>query len=94
MITYELTHLAEIISVRTSKEFNQETPEQKAAIGGQIRLLSFLTYTAIYTSMSYTAVIMRNWDATLFGLTKEISASLPLTAAMCFDQFGGGTKGF
>lgn len=79
MITYELTHLAEIISVRLNKEFNQETGAQMEAVGVQIKLLSFLAYTAIYTSMSYTAVIMRNWDASLFGLSKAVSASLPLT---------------
>lgn len=82
MITYELTHLAQIISIRVNKEFNQETPEQMEAIGGQVKLLSFLAYTAIYTSMSYTAVIMRNWDASLFGLSKAVSASLPLTVEL------------
>lgn len=79
MITYELTHLAEIISVRVSREFNQETAGQMEAVGGQVKLLSFLAYTAIYTSMSYTAVIMRNWDANVFGLSRAVSASLPLT---------------
>lgn len=52
------------------------------AVGGQIKLLSFLSYMAIYTSMSYTAVIMRNWDASLFGLSKAASASLPLTVEL------------
>lgn len=82
MITYELTHLAEVISVRADKGFNRETKEQLGAVGVQIKLLSFLTYTAIYTSMSYTAVIMRNRDASLFGLSKTVSASLPLTVEL------------
>lgn len=82
MITYELTNLAKLISVRLSREFNQPTPEQLGASGAQIKLLSFLAYTAIYISMSYTAVIMRGWDATLFGLSGAVSASLPLTVEL------------
>lgn len=82
MITFELTHLAQIISIRVSREFNQETKRQLGAVGGQVKLLSFLSYTAIYTSMSYTAVIMRNRDYTLFGCSGSVSASLPLTVEL------------
>lgn len=82
MITYELTHLAEVISLRSSRNFNQENKEQMGMMGVYIKLLSFLTYTAIYTSMSYTAVILRNWDVTMFGFTKEVTASMPLTVEL------------
>lgn len=79
MITYELTHMAEVISARLSKDFGQESPYQMNGIGTQIKLLSFLTYTALYTSMPYAAVIMRNWNASVWGLSESVSASLPLT---------------
>ena len=79
MITYELTHLADVAASRISPDFNRETPEQLAGMGGMIKLLSFLSYTAIYTSMPYAAVIMRNWDVAVFGMSKSVSASLPLT---------------
>ncbi len=82
MITYELTYLGEIISVRMSDQFNQDCPQQYESISSMIRLLSFTAYTAIYTSMSYTAVIMRGWGASVFGLPPGVSASLPLTVEL------------
>lgn len=82
MITFELTHLVDIISARISIEFNKKTEEQFHGISSQIRMLSFLGYTAIYTSMPYAAVIMRKWDVSVFGLSKSVSASLPLTVEL------------
>lgn len=79
MMTFELTHLVDILSVRISKAFNKKTREQYQGISSQIRMLSFLGFTAIYTSMPYATVIMRKWDAKVFGLSKAVSASLPLT---------------
>lgn len=82
MLTYELTNLAEIISARADKAFNQKTKRQMEAVGIQVKILSFLTYMAIYASMSYTAVVMRKWNASLFGLSEAVSASLPLTVEL------------
>lgn len=82
MITYELTNMAGILTVRISKDFNQKNERQSEGISSQIRVLSFLTYTAIYTSTPYAAVLMRSWDASVFGLSKAASASLPLTVEL------------
>lgn len=82
MITYELTHMVEIITARIKEDFGEDTPEQAKGIGAQIKLISFLSYTAIYTSMPYAAVIMRGWDARVFGLSASLSASLPLTVEL------------
>lgn len=82
MIAYELTNLAGIISVRLSEDFNKRTPNQAAGISAQIRVLSFMAYTASYASMPYAAVIMRSWNASVFGLPASVSASLPLTAEL------------
>lgn len=75
MITFELIRLAEIISVKRSAE-------PLDGVASQIRLMSFLSYTALYTSMPYAAVIMRNWNATLWGFNESVSASLPLTVEL------------
>ena len=82
MIAFELTHLVEILAARISKEFNKKTKKQFEGVSSQIRMLSFLGYTAIYTSMPYASVIMRKWDAQVFGLSKAVSASLPLTVEL------------
>lgn len=88
MITYELTYLGEIISVRMSDQFNRDCPQQYESMSSLIRLLSFASYTAIYTSMSYTAVIMRGWGASVFGLSPGVSASLPLTVELSCIMLG------
>lgn len=88
MITYELTYFGEIISVRMSKDFNTDAPRQYESISSLIRLLSFVSYTAIYTSMPYAAVIMRKWDASVFGLSQSVSASLPLTVELSLIMLG------
>ncbi len=82
MFTFELTHMVEVLSVRFSSKFNKREKPQLKAVSAQIRILSFVGYTAIYTSMPYAAVIMRNWDVSVFGLSKSLSASLPLTVEL------------
>lgn len=77
MITYEMTKLPQIV---TSRFFGKKKEENALdGVPDQIRLLSFMTYTALYTSMPYAAVIMRSWKASVFGLSPSVSASLPLT---------------
>lgn len=82
MIAVELTSLTEILAARFSDDFNQPSEKQEKGISLQIRLLAFLGFTAIYTSTPYAAVIMRSWDASVFGLSKAVSASLPLTVEL------------
>lgn len=82
MITYELTNMAGILAVRISRDFNQKNERQLDGISSQVRVLSFLTYTAVYTSTPYAAVLMRSWDASVFGFSKAASASLPLTVEL------------
>ncbi len=82
MLTYELMSLGGILSIRFSKWFNTPTPQQYEAISQQIRLISFLGYTAVYISLPYAAVVMRGWKASVFGLPEGISASLPLTVEL------------
>ncbi len=79
MTAYELTHFVEVASARFSSDFNTVTEEQNEGLSAQIRVLSFLAFTAIYICLPYAAVIMRKWDVSVFGLSKSVSASLPLT---------------
>ncbi len=78
MITYEMTKLPQIVTSKFLKKKNSEV-NQLDGVPDQIRLLSFMTYTALYTSTPYAAVIMRSWKASVFGLSPSVSASLPLT---------------
>ncbi len=96
MITYEIVRAAHVlleeervtlteVSDSSDELFGTEDCEHRRKsreVGVWVRLLAFLTYTALYTSMPYAAVIMRNWKATVFGLSDAVSASLPLTVEL------------
>lgn len=110
MVTYELNSLSAVIKARLEDRrqnndlHKRENPgvndRQYEGITAQIRLISFFSYTAIYLSMPYAAVIMKEWGARVFGLTEEISASLPLMvelfcitlASMLIQKFFRGAK--
>lgn len=82
MIAIELFRLAEVIDKRISKDFGSGSEEQRHGMTLQIKLLSFFLYTGIYISISYTAVIMRNRESRVFGLSESLSAALPLTVEL------------
>lgn len=77
MITYEITYIAEIVKAGDTSDDCRGQSASKA--GAVVRVLAFCTYTACYTSMPYSAVIMRRWNASVLGLSESLSASLPLT---------------
>ncbi|MEG0963483.1 MAG: MFS transporter, partial [Lachnospiraceae bacterium] len=81
MISYEVIRLIDILQLRMrEKETEQvQITNIQHCVSLNIKLLSFLTYTAIYTSMPFAAVVLRTWNASIFGLSLEASASLPLS---------------
>lgn len=93
MVSYELVKLIDILGLRmaagentggdTGRDGDVVRPAAGAckgqAVSLQIKLLSFVIYTGIYASMPYAAVLMRTWNASVWGLSPEVSASLPLT---------------
>lgn len=78
MVSYELVKLIDILGLRMAAGENTEACKEQA-VSLQIKLLSFVVYTGIYASMPYAAVLMRTWNASVWGLPPEVSASLPLT---------------
>ena len=86
MIMYELTvFITSLTEGSASAEEESKVRTQDTlpvSIRSIIRVLSFVLYTAIYTSMPYAAVIMRQQGQTVFGLNTAISASIPLTVEL------------
>lgn len=84
MVAYELTFLAPVILAREKRKAAQtsEIAMEQGGIAGMIRILAFLAYTAIYTSMPYAAVIMRSENMSVFGFSAAFSSSLPLTVEL------------
>lgn len=80
MIAFELTYALPVILEKINKRREgPAAPRVEGSMSGTIRLLSFLMYTAIYTSMPYAAVIVRNEGMSLFNLSTGTTSSLPLT---------------
>lgn len=93
MVSYELVKLIDILGLRMAAGENTGGDTggggdvvrpaagacKEQAVSLQIKLLSFVVYTGIYASMPYAAVLMRTWNASVWGLPPEVSASLPLT---------------
>lgn len=85
MISYELTFAIPVVLNKVLKVGAKKTggTVSKAVSGesmnSSIRMLSFLLYTAIYTSMPYAAVLVRNEGMQAFNMSTEVTAPLPLT---------------
>lgn len=81
MISYEVMKVTDILRLKQESSEQAETQETGfyETTSLNIKLLSFVSYTAIYASMPYAAVLIREWKASLFGLSPELSASLPLS---------------
>ncbi len=90
MITFEITR---VITVLTKDNLiadnNEPVPDQvkmdisrTMVSSAMIRVLAFLMYTAIYTSMPYAAVIFRQEELSVFGLSVSVSSSIPLTVEL------------
>ena len=80
MIAYELTFAKSILLERVLRKRNKNSKVRlDDGLAGMIRILSFLLYTAIYTSMPYAAVLIRNDEVDVLHYSKEFVAPLPLT---------------
>ena len=90
VIIFEVMRLPDILIFRRSRQFNTSSPEQYQKITASLRILSFLAFMGMYASMPFSAMLMRQWDARIFGLSTDIAASLPMTlellAVMLFSM--------
>lgn len=75
MVSFELVKLIDILGLYMV----QRGQAAGRILSPQIKLLSFVVYTGIYASMPYAAVLMRTWNASVWGFSPEVSASLPLS---------------
>lgn len=90
VLIFEVMRLPDILIFRRSKNFNTDFPEQYEKITASLRILSFIAFMGMYASMPFSAMLMREWDARVLGLSTDISASLPMTlellAVMLFSM--------
>lgn len=79
VVILEAMKLPDILIFRRSEEFNTGSPEQYEKITAGIRFLSFIVFMGIYASMPFSAILMRQWEARIFGLSTDLAAALPMT---------------
>jgi len=99
---FEFIRLPDILIFRRSRQFNTGALVQYEKITGAIRIISFIVFMGMYSSMPFSVILMRQWDARIFGLSTDVSASLPMTLellavmlfSVIFARYKAGFKTF
>lgn len=83
IIIFEFIRLPDIIA--ESKEKDKKSGKIKKKLRNTpacLRMATFVMFVGVYVSFPYSANLVRQWGAGLFGLSTDISASLPVTAEL------------
>ena len=76
----EIMRFPELLLLRMSRgEFDRASPRQWLGVQSGLRMGAFLMYTAIYMVLPFSAMLVREWRQTMFGLSPDVSAGMPLT---------------
>lgn len=78
IVVWEMMRLPEQLLFKKTSLFNQSQNEQYEVLTGNIRSINFLMYTAVYVSMPYSAVLIRNWGIGIGKMSADIVASMPI----------------
>lgn len=71
VIAMELTRLPRLLL--------EQGDQNRIAVPIFIRLISFFTCMGVYTTMPFSSILMKQMDASIFGLSIAVSASLAMT---------------
>jgi len=90
IIIAEAMRLPDILMFRQSSEYNIRSEMQYEKITSGLRIITFMIFMGIYTSMPYSSILMRQLNAKIFNLSTDVTASLPMTlellAVMIFSM--------
>ncbi len=73
---------------RLSNKFNSRCDEQYDNLKDFLRMSNFLFFLAIYATMPFSALMIREWNKSIFSLPIEITASLPMTIELFASMAG------
>lgn len=79
VIIVELTKLPEMIDARRRAEDEQDSPAVYEQISSGVRIASFLRTLSNYLYLPYSAMLIRQWNQAVGGLSVGMTAALPLT---------------
>lgn len=75
----EIMKLPRLLAYRMSGRTRQACDESYVQVGNALRLSSFLCSTAEYICVPYAAMLIRQWNEPVFGLSVGMTAALPLS---------------
>lgn len=79
VVVFEVMRLPELLLFRRSPEFNRDSSLQEEKITLGLRMINFIFFMALYASMPFSSILIRQWDGQLGGLSTDVTASLPMT---------------
>lgn len=82
LMIYELLKLPDALFTRLSKDFKGSREVQAATVAPMVRLAAFIAFTGLYIGTPFSAVLINQWNKTLFGLPVNVVASIPMTAEL------------
>ncbi|MGI5883636.1 MAG: MFS transporter [Candidatus Spyradocola sp.] len=79
VIIVEMTKLPAMIDIRSRKDFNEPTEQNYEQISSGVRIASFLRVLSNYMYLPYSAMLIKQWNQAVGGLSVGVTAALPLT---------------
>lgn len=79
VIIVEMTKLPAMIDIRSRKEFNEPTEQNYEQISSGVRIASFLRVLSNYMYLPYSAMLIKQWNQAVGGMSVGVTAALPLT---------------
>ena len=75
----EIVKLPQLLVYKLDEKVNTACEETYLQVGNALRLSSFLCSTAEYICVPYAAMLIRQWNESVFGLSVGMTAALPLS---------------
>jgi predicted MFS family arabinose efflux permease len=88
IIMVEALPLSEISKFLTSPNFGKRCSEQFAALAKSLRYVSFLSNTFTYICLSFSALLIKDWNQDFFGMPAGIAAALSISLCTLADAGG------
>lgn len=88
VIIIELTKLPEMFDVRRRADYNEDSPVTYEHISSGVRIASFMRTLSSYMYLPYSAMLIKQWNQAVGGLTVGVTAALPMTVESAGQVLG------
>ncbi|MBQ7677802.1 MAG: hypothetical protein IJT32_06170, partial [Lachnospiraceae bacterium] len=88
IVMRESLTLSEMLSFRRSEDFNTQTDEQFDVIAKAIRYGNFLSLTFDYLCLSFSALLIKEWNEGFLFMSPVMAAALSISICQIADLLG------